>query len=82
MRQSDLFASDSAIRLRDNKGRFATKERAYADRILAENQVLRCEVSKYKYLYEKYFRAWMSCAGKWSALQRKLTTIKEMCHGK
>lgn len=82
MKQGDLFENDESLRLRDMKGRFATPERAYADRILVENKRLRLELDKYKFLYEKYFRAWKACVGHAGVLERKLRSIMDMCHGK
>lgn len=78
MEQADLFADDEALRLRDKKGRFATPERAYADRILAENERLNLELAKYKRLYEKFFRAWQAVSNHNSALQRKMIQLKEL----
>lgn len=80
--QGELFVNDEALRPRDKHGRFATKERAYADRILVENQRLQAELARYKHLYEKYFMAWKACVTSEGNLKRKLIAIKEMCHGK
>lgn len=65
----DLFANDPAMRMRDSKGRFATPERAYADKAIAENKMLRLQVEKFK-------RAWIA-AGEMSArYHRELVCLR------
>lgn len=50
MKQLELFKMERPVyRLRN--GRFATKEMAYADKQMGENQRLRLEVEKYKRMY-------------------------------
>lgn len=50
MKQLELFHMERPVyRLRN--GRYATKEMAYADRQMVENQRLRLEVEKYKRMY-------------------------------
>ena len=78
--EKDLFADDVSQKPRDNRGRFATKERAYADRILEGNKRLRLEVDKYKALFEKYFRAWKACVGYAASVERKLKEIADGCY--
>lgn len=78
MEQGDLFAGDEALRPRDKNGRFATPERAYADRILVENQRLNMELARYKHLYEKYFRAWKAVVIRAGKLERKVSRIITM----
>ena len=75
MTEGNLFANDASMRLRDSKGRYATAERAYADRIDAENKLLRLEVNKYKNLYEKYFRAWQAVVNYSGKLERKMKEL-------
>ena len=76
----DLFADDKSQKPRDRRGRFATAERAYADRILEENKRLRLEVEKYKGLFEKYFRAWKACVSHAARVERKLKEIADGCY--
>ena len=50
MKQLELFKMERPVyRLRN--GRYATKEMAYADKQMVENQRLRLEVEKYKRMY-------------------------------
>lgn len=50
MKQLELFKMGRPVyRLRN--GRYATKEMAYADKQMVENQRLRMEVEKYKRMY-------------------------------
>lgn len=50
MKQLELFKMERPVyRLRN--GRYATKEMAYADKQMVENQRLRMEVEKYKRMY-------------------------------
>lgn len=72
----DLFANDEAMRLRDSRGRFATPERAYADRVAQENKLLRLKVDRLSYEREKYFRAWMAVSDTASRVNRELAALK------
>lgn len=45
--QEGLFDHDPVMKCRDSKGRFATPERAYADKAIKENNYLRYEREKY-----------------------------------
>lgn len=72
----DLFANDKAIQFRDSKGRFATAERAYADREHKENIMLRLKLNKLIRDRDKYFRAWMACADSTSRLNRELMALR------
>jgi len=50
MKQLELFKRERPVyRLRN--GRYATKEMAYADKQMVENQRLKMEVEKYKRMY-------------------------------
>lgn len=50
MKQLELFKMERPVyRLRN--GRYATKEMAYADKQMVENQRLKMEVEKYKRMY-------------------------------
>lgn len=50
MKQLELFKMERPVyRLRN--GRYATKEMAYADKQMGENQRLKMEVEKYKRMY-------------------------------
>ena len=50
MKQLELFKMERPVyRLRN--GRYATKEMAYVDKQMVENQLLRMEVEKYKRMY-------------------------------
>ena len=69
MNQPDLFANDPAMGMRDSKGRFATPERAYADKAIEENKFLRFEVEKYK-------RAWLAASSMSSMYHRELIAVK------
>ena len=51
VKQTGLFDNDPALIPRDSKGRFATPERAYADRAIEENKLLRIQVERYKRMY-------------------------------
>ena len=72
----DLFANYKAMQFRDSKGRFATAERAYADREHEENKMLRLQIDKLTHEREKYFRAWMACADSAARLNRELVAVK------
>lgn len=50
----DLFANDKAVRPRDSMGRFATAERAYADREHKENIALRLRINQLVVERDKY----------------------------
>lgn len=70
MEQLDMFANDPSMKMRDSKGRFATPERARADKAIEENKMLRLQVEKYK-------RAYLA-AGEMSAMyHRELVKVKE-----
>ena len=65
-----MFANDPSMKMRDSKGRFATPERAMADKAIEENKMLRLQV-------EKYRRAYLA-AGEMSAMyHRELVKVKE-----
>jgi hypothetical protein len=66
----DLFANDPAMKCRDSKGRFATPERAYADKAIEENKRLRYE-------REKYLRAYLSAASMASRWHRKYIELQQ-----
>ena len=68
--QEGLFDHDPAMKCRDSKGRFATPERAYADKAIKENNYLRYE-------REKYMRAWHAAAEMASYWQRKYLALQE-----
>lgn len=70
MEQPTLFGNDPALRCRDSKGRFATPERAYADKAIEENKYLRMEV-------EKYRRAYFAAGAMSSRYHRELLEVKE-----
>lgn len=59
---------------RDRHGRFATTERAYADRCVYENQRLRIE-------RDKYYRAFLATSQRASRLERELQEIKSKLKG-
>ena len=73
----DLFANDEALRPRDSKGRFATAERAYADKQNEENKLLRMRVDYLSHEREKYLRAYLSAASMASRYHRELIDLKE-----
>lgn len=64
----NMFANDPAMRHRDKKGRYATAERAYVDKAIEENKMLRHQVEKFK-------RAWMAAVDNSSMWQRKYTEL-------
>ncbi len=66
----DLFSKDPAMKLRDKKGRFATPERAYADKAIEENKMLRHRCEKFK-------RAWIAAVNSSSTWQRKYTELQK-----
>lgn len=68
--QQELFANDPALKYRDAKGRFATPERAYADRAIEENKRLRYE-------REKYLRAYLAASESASRWHRKYLELQE-----
>ena len=47
-----LFGKDPALKLRDNKGRYATPERAYADKAIRQLAYWKNETEKYRRMYE------------------------------
>ena len=66
MKQLELFKMERPVyRLRN--GRYATKEMAYADKQIVENQRLKLEVEKYKRMY--------------LAVVKENTRLKEMIYG-
>lgn len=66
MKQLELFKMERPVyRLRN--GRYATKEMAYADKQMVENQRLKLEVEKYKRMY--------------LAVVKENTRLKEMIYG-
>lgn len=69
MEQLSLFDNDPALRMRDSKGRFATPERARADKAIEENKYLRLEV-------EKYRRAFLAAGEMSSHYHRELLKVK------
>jgi regulator of replication initiation timing len=70
MEQPTLFDNDPALRMRDSKGRFATPERARADKAIEENKYLRLEV-------EKYRRAYLAAGSMSARYHRELLEVKE-----
>lgn len=69
MKVPDLFANDPTMRCRDSKGRFATPQRAMADKAIEQNKYLRLEV-------EKYRRAYIAAASMSSKYHRELIEVK------
>ena len=69
MEQLTLFGNDPAMRMRDSRGRFATPERAYADKAIAGNRVLRLQVEKYK-------RAWIAASEISARYHHELVALK------
>ena len=66
MKQLTFFKMERPVyRLRN--GRYATKEMAYADKQMVENQRLKMEVEKYKRIY--------------LAVVKENTRLKEMIYG-
>ena len=65
----DLFDKDPAFVYRDRKGRFATPEKAMADKAIEENKMLRLQV-------EKFRRAYLAAASMSSKYHRELVEIK------
>ena len=47
-----LFGNDPALKFRDNKGRYATPERAYADKAIRQLAYWKNETEKYRRMYE------------------------------
>lgn len=67
MKQLELFKMERPVyRLRN--GRYATKEMAYADKQMVENQRLKMEVEKYKRMY--------------LAVVKENVRLKEMIYGR
>jgi phage shock protein A len=70
MEQGGLFENDPAVRPRDKKGRFATPLRAYADKAIEENKVLKFQVEKYK-------RAWIAVSNHAHRVERELAELRQ-----
>lgn len=66
----ELFANDPVMKCRDSKGRFATREKAYAERAANENRYLQLE-------REKYLRAYLSASSMASHWHRKYLWLQE-----
>jgi len=86
MEQATLFDNDPALRMRDSKGRFATPERARADKAIEENKYLRLQVEKFRRSYlaagklsAVYYRELMKVKNELSALLRKIENKNEQC---
>ena len=47
-----LFGNDPALKMRDNHGRYATPERAYADKAIRQLVYWKNETEKYRRMYE------------------------------
>ena len=47
-----LFGNDPALKMRDNHGRYATPERAYADKAIRQLAYWKNETEKYRRMYE------------------------------
>ena len=47
-----LFGNDPSLKMRDNKGRYATTERAYADKAIRQLAYWKNETEKYRRMYE------------------------------
>ena len=47
-----LFGNDPALKMRDNHGRYATPERAYADKAIRQIAYWKNETEKYRIMYE------------------------------
>ena len=47
-----LFGNDPTLKMRDNHGRYATPERAYADKARRELAYWKFETEKYRRMYE------------------------------
>lgn len=69
MEQTGFFENDPAMRPRDNKERFATPLRAYADKAIEENKVLKFQVEKFK-------RAWIASANHARRLENELKDLR------
>lgn len=67
---ADLFDKDPAFVYRDRKGRFATPQKAMADKAIEDNKILRLEV-------EKWRRAYLAAANMSAMYHRQLTDLKE-----
>ena len=66
----ELFPKNPDTRCRDTKGRFATPEMAYADRVARENRFLRLE-------RERYMRSFFAAADLATHWQRKYADLRE-----
>jgi phage shock protein A len=70
-----MFSRDPAIIPRDSKGRFATPERAYADKALKENRRLRSECERFKRSYYAAADLAALWQRKYQELQEKIKSI-------
>ena len=70
MEQPDMFANDPAMKPRDSRGRFATPEKARADKALEENKYLRLQVERFK-------RAWFAASEMSSYYHRALIKVED-----
>ena len=52
-----LFDNDPALKMRDSKGRYATPERAYADKAIKELAYWKFQAEKFRRMYESV--VWM-----------------------
>ena len=52
-----LFDNDPAFKMRDSKGRYATPERAYADKAIKELAYWKLRAEKFRRMYESV--VWM-----------------------
>ena len=75
-REPELFPNTPETRCRDTKGRFATPEMAYADRVARENRFLRLDRERFK---RSYFAA-ADLAAYWQRKYNELhEKVKELC---
>lgn len=70
MENGGMFDKDPAMRLRDKHGKFATPLRAYADKAIEENKILRFEK-------EKWFRAWKATRARAAKLEEELNELRK-----
>lgn len=74
--EGELFPNAPDTRCRDTKGRFATPEMAFADRVSKENRFLRMECERFK---RSYFAA-ADLATHWQRKYNELREkVKELC---
>lgn len=66
----ELFPNEPTAKCRDSKGRFATREKAYTDKAIAENKRLRLE-------REKYQRAYLAAGEMACHWQRKYMELRQ-----